>query len=50
MGASDWHYGEVVKPGEISGTNKFNPDTGEARKLLARFLCGSIVKLDCLPL
>ncbi len=29
--ASDWHYGEVVRPEEIGGLNKFNADIAASR-------------------
>lgn len=29
--ASDWHYGEVVRPEEVGGLNKFNSDIAAAR-------------------
>ena len=29
--ASDWHYGEVVRPEEIGGVNEFNAEIGAAR-------------------
>jgi hypothetical protein len=28
---SDWHYGEVVRPDEVSGLNDFNSDVAKAR-------------------
>ena len=28
---SDWHWGEIIRPGEIGGVNEFNPTIGAAR-------------------
>lgn len=40
--ASDWHYGEVVRPQEVGGLNEFNAEIASAR---IRRLTGTVIDL-----